>query len=145
MSESDTWAALRPLMAPLDPHRIENLITAEKGMPDVEYVGGWAELKWIARSDWPKRARTVVRLDHYTDEQRNFLLRRWNFGEAAWLILQSGEEWFFWNAPAAQAVGTLTREQLQETATYYFKTKPTADQVCTILRKNSNSRIDLWQ
>lgn len=141
MSEADTWTALRPLMSPLDPHRIENLITSEKGMPDVEYLGGWCELKWIDKSKWPKRAPTVVKLEHYTDEQRAWLLRRWYFGEAAWLILQSGEEWFFWNAPAAQAVGTLTRQQLIDTCTYYHETKPSPEVVCSILKQNKHYRF----
>ncbi len=143
MSESDTRATLLKLAAPLDPHPIENLISQEAGMPDVEYVGGWAELKWIATDKWPKRAKTVVRIEHYSDEQRAWLLRRWNFGEACWLVLQSGQEWFFWDAVKAQAVGTLTRDELIQTANYYHKTKPTSEVVCWILSRNKNHRIDL--
>lgn len=138
MAESDTWTALRPLIQSLDPHRIENLITQEAGMPDVEHRYGWCELKWLDRSKWPKRANTVVRIEHYTDKQRAFLLRRWEMGEACWLVLQSGEEWFFWNAPDAQAVGTQTRQQMLDNATFYFKYKPSAAAACEILMTNKN-------
>lgn len=134
MAESDTWTALKPLIQSLDPHRIENLIAAEAGMPDVEHRYGWIELKWLSRDKWPKRANTIVRIDHYTDLQREFLLKRWQMGEACWLVLQSGEEWFFWDAPAAQDVGKQTRQEMLDKATFYYKHKPSAPVACTILR-----------
>lgn len=141
MSESDTRATFLKLLAPLDPHNIENLLASEAGMPDVEYFGGWCELKWIHRDKWPKRASTTVKIEHYTDLQRAFLLKRWNMGEACWLVLQSANEWFFWDAVRAQKVGTLTRAEMIETANYYLDCQPPSEVMCAILSRNKNNRF----
>lgn len=139
MSESDFRGTFCKLAAPLDPVPIENLLTGETGvgMPDVEFIGGWAELKW--KSEWPKRPRTPLRLDHYTQDQRDWLMRRWERGERTFLVLQIGQEWFFFSAPAAQRVGYLTRQELRDNATVYFAKKPTSDQVVAVLRGETNS------
>ena len=45
------------------------------GTPDVQFIGGWIELKF--REEWPKREDTTVRIEHFTPQQRVWLLRRW--------------------------------------------------------------------
>lgn len=45
------------------------------GTPDVQFIGGWIELKF--REKWPKRADTTVRIEHFTPQQRVWLLRRY--------------------------------------------------------------------
>lgn len=131
MAESDTRAEFCKLIAELDPHSIENLLP-DKGMPDVEFAGGWAEMKWLPK--WPVRPTTPVRIDHYTDEQRAWLLNRTTkTGEPCWLVLQVRQEWFFFDADAAQEVGKLTYDELVETATRYFPKKPTSQEVVSLL------------
>jgi group I intron endonuclease len=127
MSESDTRRNFCKLISPLDPVPVENMLTGDTGvgMPDVEFAGGWAELKNI--KTWPSRKTTAVRIPHYTDAQRNWLMRRWNAGGYTCLVLQKGEEWFVWSAPAAQQVGTLTYMDLVATADLYFANKPSAE------------------
>jgi len=115
------------LAKPLDPHSVENLVGAS--MPDVNIVTGWVELK---RADgWPVRLTTPLRLDHYTDGQREWLLDRWNAGGGAWLCLKVRSEYFAWDAPAAQKVGFLTRKELIACATHYSPVKPTSAQLCS--------------
>ena len=45
------------------------------GTPDVQFIGGWLELKFLEA--WPKRAETTVRIEHFTPQQRVWLLRRY--------------------------------------------------------------------
>lgn len=82
------------------------------GTPDINYVGGWVECKWLR--SWPKQAKTPVRLDHeLTTQQRVWLRRRFTCGGVAWVILQCGREWLiFQGQVAADILGTSTREEL---------------------------------
>lgn len=72
--EAQFWrSVVRPHLLPYGALvRIENVL--EEGTPDVNYtlngVGGWIELKDLA--GWPARADTVVRVPHYTPEQRRW-------------------------------------------------------------------------
>lgn len=132
MAETDTRATFCKLIAALDPRPIENMLPPA-GTPDVEYVGGWAELKYINPQDWPVRPTTEVKIKHYTDEQREWLLRRTEAGEMCWLVVQSGKEWFFYNAYAAQDVGYLTYDEMVSRATHYFSNKPEPQEVVSIL------------
>lgn len=45
------------------------------GTPDVQFIGGWLELKFL--EEWPKREETTVRIEHFTPQQRVWLLRRY--------------------------------------------------------------------
>lgn len=56
----------------LDATSVEN--PACPGTPDVQYIDGWLELKFL--EEWPKRAETTVRIEHFTPQQRCWLLRR---------------------------------------------------------------------
>ncbi len=44
------------------------------GTPDVQFIDGWIECKYL--EDWPKRPDTTVRIEHFTPQQRVWLLRR---------------------------------------------------------------------
>jgi len=82
------------------------------GTPDINYVEGWIECKWLR--SWPKRPETPVRLDHeLTAEQRVWLRKREAHGGVAWVILQCGREWLiFKGSIAADVLGTSTRQEL---------------------------------
>lgn len=99
--------------------RGQNAIPVENpafpGTPDVNYIGGWIELKWI--EEWPKRNDTVVRIDHYTPQQRVFAIRRRLAGGTCWLLLQCRREWLlFDSAVAATHINGSTRTELTEVA-----------------------------
>lgn len=131
MSESDFRREFVPMCRALHAQPIENMLAA--GTPDVSLATGWVELKWLR--EWPARASTIVRLDHYTEEQRQWLLDHWQAGGGAWLVLKCRQEWFCWDAQAAQMVGFLTYGKLIETATKYVDKKPTAEQLCSWFRR----------
>ena len=56
------------------------------GTPDIAYISGWIECKYLA--NWPVREDTNVVIDHYTKQQRIWHIQDWHFGGACWLCLQ---------------------------------------------------------
>jgi len=104
-------------LRPLDGVPIENKVRA--GTPDVNYIGGWMELKWLR--GWPKRDGLVL-LPHYTLGQRLWLRRRGRRGGQAMLVLQVGKQWLFFDSEYSyQSVGkTETRVDLEQNAMMHF-------------------------
>lgn len=109
LSESTMRGNVIKWLRPLDAFAVENRVGV--GTPDVNYIEGWIELKWVRR--WPKRPETVVDIDHFSKEQRIWLNRRYQRMGNSWLLLQVGREWLlFTGQDAADYVGKLTREGL---------------------------------
>ncbi len=81
------------------------------GTPDVNFVGGWVELKSVAA--WPARPATPLRVEHFTQEQRLWLARRTRAGGIALLLLKVGDDWLlFTGSVGAQVVGRATKADL---------------------------------
>ena len=125
MSESQTWADFRPVVKYLDPQRIEDRVSL--GIPDVDLAIGNIELKFLA--EWPKRPGTLIRIPHFTPEQRGWLIRRCQACRLAglrinaWLLLRVGmvdpNEWLLFNGDVAAAcIGTATQAQLRAVAVF---------------------------
>ena len=107
-AESLMWRKVRPVLmaAKLDPVRVENPI--HPGTPDVNLSNGkWIELKCIPR--WPVRDTTVVRISHYTPQQRVWLYRRWKYAPGSTLLLleiRADRQWLLFDGDvAAKVVG----------------------------------------
>ena len=110
MSEADQWTRLRRAMAPLNPIRVENSVLA--GTPDVNYIGGWMELKWSR--NWPKREDSIVPCDHFTPQQRVFALKRWRAGGASTVFWAVEGTWMLFDGEtAARIIGKVTRAELE--------------------------------
>lgn len=121
-SETSMRGRVLHALKPLDAHGIENALYA--GCPDVEFIGGWIELKSL--NDWPKRPETLVRIEHFTMEQRHWLRRRVRRGGKAWLLLRVRNEWLLFPGDrAADIVGVATRAQLVEAACRHWPETPT--------------------
>jgi len=106
--ESAMWRKLRPhlVTAKLDPVRVENPI--HPGTPDVNLCTGlWIELKYLL--GWPARAGSIVRIDHFTPQQRVWLFRRWKYAPGSTMLLlevrTSGLWLLFDGDVAARVVG----------------------------------------
>lgn len=122
MAESDQRSTVTDLLRQWDAVAVENPV--HPGTPDVNCILGWLELKWLR--SWPVNDKTVVRLDHFSKQQRVWLARRWARGGSVWLLLQCGEEWLLFDgATAAQLVGKATENELVRGATHYWSKKPT--------------------
>lgn len=118
MSEGTMRGNVIRRLKPVDAVAVENPVYP--GTPDVNYIDGWLELKWLRR--WPKKEETIVRLEHYTPQQRLWLRRRTLRGGRAFLLLQVGKEWLLFKHPELQDVGKVTKKVLKETAHFYWPT-----------------------
>lgn len=113
MSEKTQRQRVVKALKPFDAWSVEN--PCRPGTPDVNYIEGWIELKWLA--DWPKRATTTVRIEHFTPQQRVHLARRWEMGGNAYLLLQVAQDWLLFTGDiAARIVGRATRSELEAAA-----------------------------
>lgn len=113
MSENRKKNELVKLLKPWDALAVEN--PAKPGTPDLECTLGWIEVKWMR--SWPKRPETVVRVDHYTPQQRVWARRRALAGGKVWLMLIVGTEWLlFRGEDAAEYLGKLTQGGLYDLA-----------------------------
>jgi hypothetical protein len=113
MSESGMWTDhVKDALFGLHPTRIEN---RWEGTPDVNYIEGWIELKFIR--DLPKRAATIVRIDHFTPQQRVWLLERSLAGGKVFLLLKLASSWMiFEGRVASEFVGLVDYATLKEKA-----------------------------
>jgi hypothetical protein len=68
--------------------RIENL--ACPGTPDIGYVNGFVECKWLAK--WPKNG--VARFRHWTAQQACWHKEHWAAGGQSWIVAQVADEYF---------------------------------------------------
>ncbi len=118
MAEKDQRRLVVKALRSLDAFAVENPM--KPGTPDVNYADGWIELKWLR--NWPVRATTVVRIDHYTKEQRVFLRKRWLTSQSAYLLLQVRREWMLFDGEsAAKYVGNIQKEQLKMIAVAHWE------------------------
>lgn len=130
MSESAMWESLRPPMktARLDPVRIESRET-DTGIPDVNYTQGWIELKYLPA--WPVRPETPVRVDHFTGDQRAWIVARTQCGGKVFVMLKVGrKDWLlFQGMIAARFLGTVPRSQLEGCALGRWTRTPKAEEL----------------
>ena len=117
MSESDMRSRVIKMLTPLHAIAVENPVLP--GTPDVNFVEGWLELKWIR--NWPVGEDTPVKVDHYTPQQKVFMRKRHERGGNVGLLIQCKREWFFFRYPDALKVGELTKTELFEYCQNYTK------------------------
>lgn len=127
------WINLRKKMIPtfwLSATRHEDKL--QGGIADVSFVQnkphdyreecpgmhGWMELKKV--SMLPVRPSTIVRIKHYTPEQRSFLLEKGRAG-MTFLLLQLERDYLLFDHIRAQAVGTLNTEDTYAAANWVSK------------------------
>jgi hypothetical protein len=107
---------LQILSKDLDAKPVENV--AWPGYPDVEYIGGVMELKRIPR--WPATD-SIVRIPHFSPQQKVFLARRCRKGGKAWLLLQVGKEYFLFEGDSLSGLGkSWTQQDIRECCDIFF-------------------------
>jgi hypothetical protein len=120
-SERSMRSRITRALKHLDAMAVENAV--QPGTPDVEFIGGWIELKSVDSK--PKREDTVVRVDHFTPLQRLWLKKRRERGGRAWLLLRVGREWLLIDGKVAAAkVGSSTMADLIRLAVCHWPSTP---------------------
>jgi len=89
MAEKHLWATLRDALKPYGHFdRIENMVG--RGRPDVNYCvrgcSGDIELKQLPA--WPAHSDTVVKVDHFSPQQRLWLRQRCAAGGTVFVLLE---------------------------------------------------------
>lgn len=90
--------------------RHEDSLTS--GIPDLSYsmnVNGWIELKYLRSK--PAKDDTILKIEHYTPEQRNWLIRHGSKSGLCWLLLQVESVYMIFDWTKANKVGKLNYEQ----------------------------------
>lgn len=110
MKEAAFRRRVNQLLADLSAFHVEN--PTWPGTPDVSCTGGWIELKVLR--DWPKRnPNGLVRVPHFTQQQRLWHARWKRHGGTSWVLIVIGREvLLFDGAEAAEYLGFVTRERL---------------------------------
>ncbi len=97
----------------LDPRRVENVV--DPGTPDICYVGGWVESKYMTA--WPLRADRPVRVLHYRPDQRAWHTRHCQAGGVCHVVIQIATDVLVFNAQwAARHLGNMDRDNLEAAA-----------------------------
>lgn len=103
MAERDLNGRICAAIKELDPFRVENPV--HPGTPDINYRDGWIEDKQI---EFPKGYDTVIRIPHYTKQQRACHMRRRRAGGLCWVAVEdsgAGHLYVFDGMDAAQHLG----------------------------------------
>ena len=76
----------------------------------------WIELKSL--EDWPKRASTLVKIKHYSKEQKNWLVDRMKAGGNVGLLIRVDKDYLLFTHPIPIfQIGMYTKEMLFNEAT----------------------------
>ena len=140
MSEAALWNLIRPVVRPLDAQRVEN--KCGKGTPDVNYIGGWIELK--QQDAWPKRPTTKVRLDHdLSKEQRIWINRREKKGGTVFVLIQVARDYLLLSGgTAATVIGEATQAELRSAALHVWTSKTLKEELLECLRQATSPQAN---
>ena len=117
MSESDMRSKVTKALRHLDAIAVENSVGP--GTPDVQYIEGWIELKWLR--ELPKRPDTIVTIDHYTPQQKIFAIRRRKKGGRCFMLIQCKREWLLLDGVVAgELINNTTWQELKDGSIHVF-------------------------
>lgn len=119
MAESDLNTRIMAALAAYDPHRVENSVGP--GTPDIEYIGGHIESKQMPR--WPKRPNSILRVPHYTPQQRAWHVGRCVSGGRCHVVIEVASDVFVFDGiMAAEHLGLdFTRAHMQGAALLWLR------------------------
>ena len=130
MSERHMRSRVLKWLRPLNGVPVEN--PAQPGTPDINYVEGWLELKQL--HSWPRDPLGIVRVPHFTPQQRNWLKLRRLKGGRAFLLLQVKEEWLLLDGEVASTeLGRTSKGGLLLCSIKYWQKGPRAEELRAIL------------
>lgn len=138
MSEKAMWSTMRKAMA-LGKHWREATRHEEKlakGIADVSFVGndyrhGWMELKQL--DAWPKRESTIVRVEHFTKEQKFWLQRKGKAGGNTWLFMKVERDYLLFYWTRLERIGQVNKDELLRDASVVWSKRMNWEELGTVL------------
>lgn len=120
MNESAMRSKVIKILKSLNAIAVEN--PALPGTPDINYVEGWIELKWLAH--WPSRRNTTIIFHNFTPQQRVWHIRRRLAGGRSWILILVDTEWLLFDAAdAALCFNVCDRNILMDLAIEHWHKK----------------------
>ena len=122
------------LLSGLNAFAVENI--ALVGTPDINYIEGWIECKWLR--EWPRRESSPVVLDHPLKlEQKLWIHKRKKKGGNCWVLLQCRRDWLLFDGAVARNIlGEATKTELFEQATLFWTSGINKEELIKCLQKN---------
>lgn len=124
-SESSLWNTVRKNMkGRWEAERVEN--PASPGTLDVYYtmnsgIMGWVELKHV--HTWPKRDSTIIRVKHFSPQQKSFLRRHGRVGGNVKVLIQIEKDYFLFPWKSALRIGEMVKEEFFENCQAHWKNR----------------------
>jgi hypothetical protein len=116
MSERKMRTFVTSALRPLHAIAVENPVLP--GTPDVNYIEGWIELKWLRA--WPKNPASIVRIPHFTKQQVVWHFKRRRAGGQSWILIQCRREWLLMDGKDACLINHLNKEMLIKQCVAYW-------------------------
>lgn len=141
--EAQLWGTLKR-GAGTDPHSlfVRHEDKYSSGIADVSFVlrevapilpiRGWIELKRLR--EWPKRPATAVKIPHFTNEQRNWLIKQGRIGGNTWVLLQVERDYMLFAWQYARFLGTYRKDEMLELCSYHSKNTLGYDSFRSVLK-----------
>lgn len=136
MSEAGMRTKVTSLLRDYHAFAVENPVLP--GTPDVNCTLGWIELKWTKR--WPKVGEnSIIRLEHFTQQQRIFLLKRHSVDGTGFLLWKCGPHWMLFDGQTAfHRVGKCSRRELLDSALGVWEGSILKEELVTIMKEERN-------
>ena len=125
MSETNLWRYLQRNLKDKNTMlmRIENPFY--KGVPDVNFLidgnEGWLELKYIPQ--YPKKEITIVKVPHFTIEQKIWHNARFKNKGRTMVLIQVDDDYFIFKKEKINLLGSLNKFRMFQHANKFWKNK----------------------
>ncbi len=125
MSENNLWRYLQKNLKDSKTMlmRIENPFY--KGVPDVNFLidgnEGWLELKYIPQ--YPKKEITIVKVPHFTIEQKIWHNARFKNKGRTMVLIQVDDDYFIFKKEKINLLGSLNKFRMFQHANKFWKNK----------------------
>ena len=125
MSENNLWRYLQKNLKDSKTMlmRIENPFY--KGVPDVNFLidgnEGWLELKYIPQ--YPKKEITIVKVPHFTIEQKIWHNARFKNKGRTMVLIQVDDDYFIFKKEKINLLGSLNKYRMFQHANKFWKNK----------------------
>lgn len=130
-------SALKPLHAV----SVENL--AHPGTPDVNFAGGWIELKCLPKATTDSAR--ILLVPHFTLQQRMWLKARALAGERTMVLVQIRSTWILLDGVfAANHLGKVTLEELTGRCLVLWANRPSKPEFLRAVKEMQFATEKMW-